>query len=396
MKLGVIIVAAGRGIRAGAGIPKQYRRIGGLAVLEHTLRAFLDNSSTGPIMVVIGPDDQARFESLPSSATAGVLSCIGGASRTESVRAGLAALADMQIDYVMIHDAARPFIDAPLLARLTDALQTADAVIPVLPATDALIQLDASGCVETLVDKTTIHAAQTPQAFDYHKLVAAYTQIGEEALADDAAVARRAGMSVQTVSGNPQNFKITTPTDFQRADAMLTPPTSLSTTGLSITGLSITGMGYDVHRLEAAPAMILCGVEIREGLGLVGHSDADVGLHALTDAILGAAGAGDIGQHFPPSDPQWSGASSDRFVTHALQLLERSKARIIHADITVIAERPKITPHRDAMRDSVARLLGLAPEHVNIKATTTEGLGFTGRGEGIAAQAVISAVRYEA
>ena len=192
-------------------------------------------------------------------------------------------------------------------------------------------------------------------------------------------------MTVSTVAGDPHNFKITTPSDFRRAQAMLSQPTSIT----------ITGMGFDVHRLEAATSMMLCGVEIQDGLGLVGHSDADVALHALTDAILGAAGAGDIGQHFPPSDPQWTGASSDRFVAHAINLLQQAGARLTHADITIIAERPKIGPHRDAMRQRVAKLLRLAPEHVNIKATTTEGLGYTGRGEGIAAQAVISAIRHE-
>jgi 2-C-methyl-D-erythritol 4-phosphate cytidylyltransferase/2-C-methyl-D-erythritol 2,4-cyclodiphosphate synthase len=385
MNIGVIIVAAGRGIRAGEGLPKQYRPIGGLPVLEHTLRAFIEHPAIGSVKVVIGAGDSNLFAALPSSAHASVSTCLGGDSRTESVRAGLNSLAEMRLDHVLIHDAARPFVESTAISALIEALKTCDAVIPALPSTDALMQLDRADNVTSLVDKATIYAAQTPQAFDYQKLVAAYAELGNEALPDDAAVAQRVGITISTISGDPANFKITTPSDFQRAQAMLTQPASLT----------VTGMGFDVHRLEPATSMTLCGVEIREGLGLVGHSDADVALHALTDAILGAAGAGDIGQHFPPSDPQWAGASSDRFVTHAVNLLEQSGRGIAHADITIIAERPKVGPHREAMRNVVAKLLKLAPEQVNIKATTTEGLGYTGRGEGIAAQAVVSAVRYE-
>lgn len=386
MNIGVVIVAAGRGTRAGDGVPKQYRLIGGRPVLEHTIQAFIQHPAIGPVMVVIGPDDSNLFADIKSGADRSVYTCTGGKTRTESVRSGLAALADKQLDTVLIHDAARPFIEHDLISKLITALESSDAVIPALESTDALMQLDANTNVQTLVDKATIHAAQTPQAFTYLKLVAAYSKLGEVALADDAAVAKRFGMIVSTVKGDPANFKITTPSDFRRAHAMLSPPTSLT----------VTGMGFDVHRLEPAESMTLCGVTIHEGLGLVGHSDADVALHALTDAILGAAGAGDIGQHFPPSDPQWSGVASDRFVAHALNLLNHSGCLIAHADITIVAERPKVGPHREAMRNFVATLLRLPPNHVNIKATTTEGLGYTGRGEGIAAQAIISAVRTEA
>jgi 2-C-methyl-D-erythritol 4-phosphate cytidylyltransferase/2-C-methyl-D-erythritol 2,4-cyclodiphosphate synthase len=281
----------------------------------------------------------------------------------------------------MIHDAARPFVSAALIGRIADALPVYTAIIPTIAAIDALIRQDAGGRMLTAVDRAEYAGAQTPQAFHYAPLMAAYRALGDRTLPDDAAVALAAGQPVQTIAGETGNFKLTTPEDFARAEAMLNTKTAII----------VTGQGFDVHRLEAANCLMLCGIEIRDGLGLVGHSDADVGLHALTDAILGAACEGDIGQHFSPSDARWKGAASHQFVSHAVELLRRAGGTLLHADITLIGERPKIGPHRDAMRQRVAQLLDLDIKRVNIKATTTERLGFTGRGEGLAAQAIVTA-----
>ncbi|WP_417497701.1 bifunctional 2-C-methyl-D-erythritol 4-phosphate cytidylyltransferase/2-C-methyl-D-erythritol 2,4-cyclodiphosphate synthase [Maricaulis sp.] len=381
MKIGAIIVAGGRGTRAGGDVPKQYREIGGRPVLARTLDVFLAHPLIGSVIVVIGAEDSERFEALAPLLAGGVETVTGGATRTASVRAGLQALEHAGVDAVMIHDAARPFLSAALITALADALKDHAAVLPALASVDALMQLDATGRLVRVINRDEVAAAQTPQAFRMAELMQAYRALGETALPDDAAVAVRAGMDVHTVRGEAGNFKLTTPDDFARAEAMLNAPTAIT----------VTGQGFDVHRLEAAEAMMLCGIEIRDGLGLVGHSDADVGLHALTDAILGAAGAGDIGQHFSPSDQRWKGAASDRFVLHALDLLQQAGGSVLHADITLIGERPKVGPHRDAMRARVAELLGLELRRVNIKATTTEKLGFTGRGEGLAAQAIITA-----
>lgn len=381
MKIAAIIVAAGRGLRAGGGIPKQYRVIGGCPVLARTLDVFLDHPSIGPVIAVIGADDATEFQLLSEGLNGPVETITGGATRTASVRAGLQALEKHRPDAVLIHDAARPFVTADLIDRLAAALEQHVAVIPVIAGVDAMIRRDTDGRIIEAVDRDLVAGAQTPQAFRYGELMRAYSELGETALPDDAAVALRAGLAVQTIAGDSGNFKLTTPDDFARAEAMLHTDSSIT----------VTGQGFDVHRLETADFMMLCGIEIRDGLGLVGHSDADVGLHALTDAILGAAGKGDIGQHFSPSDARWKGAASHQFVSHALELLQQSGGTILHADLTIIGEKPKVGPHREAMRARVAQLLGLDIKRVNIKATTTERLGFTGRGEGLAAQAIISA-----
>tara|TARA_R110002073_G_scaffold32830_3_gene99245 strand:- start:17868 stop:19022 length:1155 start_codon:yes stop_codon:yes gene_type:complete len=381
MKIGAIIVAAGRGTRAGGEIPKQYREIGGRPVLARTLDAFLDHDAIGPVIVVIGAQDNERFEALAPLLPGAVETVTGGATRTASVHAGLQALEKHSPDAVMIHDAARPFVSAALINRIAEALSVHGAVIPVIANVDAMIERDADGRMTAAIDRMHYAGAQTPQAFHYAPLMSAYGALGDAALPDDAAVALAAGLPVQTIAGEVENYKLTTPEDFARAEAMLKTENSIT----------VTGQGFDVHRLEAAEMMLLCGIEIREGLGLVGHSDADVGLHALTDAILGAAGQGDIGQHFSPSDARWKGAASHQFVSHAIELLKEGGGRLLHADITLIGERPKIGPHRDAMRQRVAQLLGLDIKRVNIKATTTERLGFTGRGEGLAAQAIVTA-----
>lgn len=380
MDIAAIIVAAGRGLRAGGGVPKQYREIGGRPVLARTIDRFLDQDRIYRVLVVISADDEDRFRRLDLPASERLRVCHGGASRTESVRAGLEFLRSETPDAVMIHDAARPFVSHDLLDRLADSLADHPAVLPALPVADALFLADADGRMQEARDRTGLMQAQTPQCFHYDALIKAYDDLGPESLADDAAVFRRAGLPVASIRGEVGNFKITTADDFARADAMY-----------DTHAIQVTGQGFDVHRLEPGTSMWLCGVEIQEGLSLSGHSDADVALHAITDAILGAAGCGDIGQHFPPSDPRWRGASSDRFARHALSLLRDAGGELLHADLTLIGERPRIGPHRDAMRQALANLLGLPVARVNIKATTTEKLGFTGRGEGLAAQAVVTA-----
>jgi 2-C-methyl-D-erythritol 4-phosphate cytidylyltransferase/2-C-methyl-D-erythritol 2,4-cyclodiphosphate synthase len=380
MIIDAIIVAAGRGERAGGGIPKQFRSLAGRSVLARTLDALAGHAAIRRAVVVVNPQDTDHVEAVRQETARSFTTVPGGATRTDSVRAGLAALAGDAPDAVMIHDAARPFLSAELIDRLAEALDRHDAVIPALPATDALMRVMTDGMIAEPVDRAVVRAAQTPQAFRFDALSAAYARLGGGGLADDAAVILAAGGQVHTVEGETDNFKLTLPADFRRAEAMLMGET-----------ITVSGQGFDVHRLEPAETMWLCGVELHEGLGLVGHSDADAGLHAVTDAVLGCAGAGDIGQHFPPSDPKWKGAASDSFLLHALELLREAGGQVIHADVTLIAERPKIGPYREAMRTRLAQLLRLDPKRVNIKATTTEKLGFTGRGEGLAAQAIVTA-----
>ncbi len=380
MKIAAVIVAAGRGERAGGGVPKQYRDLAGKSVLARSVHRLHHSGVFMGIIVVVNPLDRFHIDAVEAELGVKLDTIPGGASRTASVRAGLDAASRAGAEAVLIHDAARPFVSSGLIARLVDALAVHKAVIPALPVSDALLRVDDGGGMAEPVSRDGLQAAQTPQAFHLAPLLEAYAQLGETALPDDAAVIRAAGGKVALVAGEAENFKLTTPEDFHRAERMLMSE-----------AITVTGQGFDVHRLEPAETMWLCGIEIKAGLGLVGHSDADAGLHALTDAILGAACAGDIGQHFPPSDPKWKGAPSDAFLIHALNLLKEAGGEIVHADLTLIAERPKIGPHRDAMRTRVAQLLGLAEKRVNIKATTTEKLGFTGRGEGLAAQAIITA-----
>jgi len=380
MTIDAIIVAAGRGERAGGGIPKQFRSLAGRSVLARTLDALAGHAAIRRVVVVVNPQDTDHVDAVRRETARDFATVPGGATRTDSVRAGLAALAGDAPDAVMIHDAARPFLSSALIDRLAGALVHHEAVIPALPATDALMRVMTDGMIAEPVDRAVVRAAQTPQAFRFDTLGAAYARLGGGGLADDAAVILAAGGQVHTVEGDADNFKLTLPADFRRAEAMLMGET-----------ITVSGQGFDVHRLEPAETMWLCGVELHEGLGLVGHSDADAGLHAVTDAVLGCAGAGDIGQHFPPSDPKWKGAASDAFLLHALELLQQAGGQVIHADVTLIAERPKIGPYREAMRTRLAQLLRLDPKRVNIKATTTEKLGFTGRGEGLAAQAIVTA-----
>ncbi|MEA2845358.1 MAG: 2-C-methyl-D-erythritol 4-phosphate cytidylyltransferase [Rhodospirillaceae bacterium] len=371
-------MAGGRGNRFGGPLPKQYALLGGQPVLRRTLAVFRATPGIDRIQVVIGSGDEASYQ----TASAGFdlpPSVEGGASRQHSVLNGLEALTAQPPDLVAIHDAARPFIRPADIAACLKALSVpgVDGAVLGVPLADTLKRVDGGAIAET-VPRAHLWRAQTPQVFRYAALLEAHraaASLGANeatALTDDAAVAERAGLRVVMVAGHDDNRKITSADDLQQAFAMETR----------------TAFGFDVHGFGPGNAVMLGGVAIPHAQALAGHSDADVALHALTDAVLGTIGAGDIGKHFPPSDPQWRGAASDRFLRHAVGLVEAAGGRIVHLDLTLICEAPRIGPHREAMVESIARIAGVARDRVSVKATTTEGLGFTGRGEGIAAQAV--------
>jgi 2-C-methyl-D-erythritol 4-phosphate cytidylyltransferase/2-C-methyl-D-erythritol 2,4-cyclodiphosphate synthase len=360
-----LVVAAGSGSRAGGDAPKQYRRIAGKPLLAHALD-HLVHPRIDAIQVVIGAgQEEAYREAIADRALPSPV--IGGASRRESVLSGLAALDGAA--NVLIHDAARPFLPAAVIDRLLDALDGHDGAVPALPLVDSLARRDGGP-----VPRQDLVRVQTPQAFRFDAIRRAHQAWAGGEATDDAQVARAAGLGVALVAGDPALDKLTFEADFLRAEA------ALLTTRV--------GFGFDVHALAAGEALWLGGVRIPHDKGLKGHSDADVVLHALTDAILGALAAGDIGDHFPPSDPQWRGAASSLFLDHARRLVAERGGRIEHVDVTIICEAPRIGPYRDAMRERIAAVLRLHPERISIKATTTERLGFAGRGEGIAAQAV--------
>lgn len=365
-----MIVAAGHGVRAGEGLPKQYRSLAGVPVLRRSIEAFRQHE----VQVVISPEHRDLYD----AATAGMSlppPISGGASRQESVRLGLEGLAKEPPAFVLIHDAARPLIAQETIAATVAALRDADGALPVLAASDTLKRMEGGRVAATLA-RDGVGQAQTPQGFRFDKILAAHRAARDTTATDDAAIAEAAGLKVVAVTGSRLNFKLTTPEDFLMAEALLAGAGSVR-----------TGQGYDVHRLGAGDHVWLCGVRIAHGQGLIGHSDADVGLHALTDALLGAAALGDIGAHFPPTDERWRGAPSHLFLSHAAKLIAERGGRIEHVDVTLICERPKVAPHREAMVARIAELLSLDRSRVSVKATTTEGLGFTGRGEGIAAQA---------
>ncbi len=375
MRTAALIVAAGKGERAGGGMPKQYSRVGGKPVIAHSVEAFSAHDGIEDIFVVIGEgQEDILFQCLMGYNYHYVF---GGYERQDSVRIGLEAIQMHGEDYeaVLIHDAARPFLPHHVIDALLEALRTHSGAVPTLPVVDTLAR--AEGRLGEAVDRSALYRIQTPQAFRFDAIVNAHAQWQGSPATDDAQMARAAGFDVMTVKGDIMLEKITHSEDFAIAEARLA-------TGK----VSRTGMGYDVHRLEAGKELWLCGIQVPHDRGLSGHSDADVALHALTDALLGAIGDGDIGTHFPPSDPQWKGAASHRFLEHARDLIAARGGIIDHVDVTIICEAPKIGPHRDAMRARVAELLGLVVNFVSIKATTTERLGFTGRGEGIAAQAI--------
>jgi 2-C-methyl-D-erythritol 4-phosphate cytidylyltransferase/2-C-methyl-D-erythritol 2,4-cyclodiphosphate synthase len=374
-----VVVAAGRGERAGGDRPKQFRRIGDDIMLRRTLLMLVEAPNVGLVQPVIRPEDLKLYEAAVSQINL-LAPVFGGATRQVSVRAGLEALAAKKPDIVLVHDAARPFASAALVARAIDAAQKTGAAVPGLSVTDTVKSVDRQGFVEATLDRKTLRTIQTPQGFAFAPLLDAHRKaaaLGREDFTDDAALAEWAGMKVSVFDGEPGNIKITNADDFARAEAMQF--ASLSDVR--------TGTGIDVHAFGPGDHVVLGGLRIAHDRMLTGHSDADVVLHALTDALLGALAEGDIGAHFPPGDPQWRGASSDRFLKFAVERVSARSGRIAHLDVTVVCEAPKIGPHRDAMRANIAELAGIALERVAVKATTSEKLGFTGRGEGIAAYA---------
>ena len=373
-----IIVAAGRGTRAGGLLPKQWQDLAGRPVLAHTLAAFRAAPGVDRIALVLHPEDTARARALPE--TEGVLAVPGGATRTQSVRAALEALDGQGVTRVLIHDGARPLVAPDLIARVLAVLDTAPAAAPALPVTDALWR-GQEGVVTGTADRSGLYAAQTPQGFRFADILAAHRS-HPGAAADDVEVARAAGLPVTIVPGDPANLKITVAADFARAAQLMGPSMDIR-----------TGTGFDVHAFGPGDHVMLCGVAVPHGAGLVGHSDADVGMHALTDAIYGALAEGDIGRHFPPTDPQWRGAASDIFLSHAAGRARARGFTITNCDVTLICERPKIGPHAPAMQARLAGVLGIAADRVSVKATTSERLGFTGRGEGVAALATATLVR---
>lgn len=376
MSFHAVIVAAGSGLRAGPGEPKTWRWLGGKPILRWSVEGLL-SAGSGRIVVVVAEDRLAAVEEALAGLS-GWMAVAGGETRFQSVRAGLAALPHDGDLPILIHDAARPFVTPEHVGRLLAALATADGAIPALAVADTLKQGEYT--VTATVPRAGLWRAQTPQAFRASNLRAAYAAwISPEEPTDDAALLEAAGGRVALVAGDPMLMKLTYPEDFVMAERLA-----------GAERIVRIGQGIDAHRFGPGDGVWLCGVLIPHDHGLVGHSDADCGLHALTDAILGAIGDGDIGQHFPPSDPQWKGASSDRFVTHAVERVAALGGRILNADVTLICERPKVGPHRAAMRERLADLLGLPLARVSVKATTTEGMGFTGREEGLMAQAVVT------
>lgn len=366
-----IVVAAGSGSRAGGG--KQWRILGGKPVVRWSVEALLA-AGAEDVIVVISPGSEAEAEAALAGLS-GWRPAAGGATRADSVRGGLAALDGPRDRAVLIHDAARPLLGRHIIRRLLEELEYVDGVLPGLPVADSLRRAN-EGRLSGTVDRNGLWRAQTPQAFRRRTIVDAYAAwpTGETAT-DEAAVLERAGGSVLIIRGDPRLMKLTYPEDFAMAEAFIPRQTRV-------------GQGFDAHRWGPGTSVWLCGVEIPHDETLIGHSDADAGLHALTDAILGAMGDGDIGDHFPPTDPQWKGASSDRFLIHAVERLHARGGRLVNVDVTLICERPKVKPHRQAMRERLAELLSLPLDAISVKATTTEAMGFTGRGEGLAAQAI--------
>lgn len=383
VKCAVIIVAAGRGHRFGGEMPKQYRNLNGRAVLRHSLGVFCAHPAVSCVRTVIHPDDEALYnaaaEGLPVLAPV-----YGGATRQDSVRLGLESLKDEAPDIVLIHDGARPFVDFGIINRVIDRAEKGDGAVPALPVTDtiktAVKTPEGVLKIEKTVDRSALWRVQTPQAFPFKDILDAHEKAKGRELTDDAAVAEEAGLSVILVKGTEENIKITTSDDLTRAEER---------SSQKLPDIR-TATGFDVHKFEEGSFVTLCNVKVPHDMGLNGHSDADVALHALTDALLGAAGSGDIGLHFPPSDNKWKGADSAQFLQYAVSLVKGLGGKILNADVTLICERPKIGPYRLQMTERLSELLEISASRISIKATTTEKLGFTGRKEGIAAQACVS------
>jgi len=390
-RIAAVIVAAGRGERAGqaADGPKQYRLIGGKPVIRHTLEVFAAHERVGAIAVAIHPDDNALFAQACDGLTADIRAVNGGVSRQESTRLALATLEELEPEIVLIHDGVRPFIDGSLIDRVIDMVGDTTGALPAVAVSDTLKRQGENTLVKGTVPRDGLFAAQTPQGFPFRPILDAHEKAwraGMTSFTDDAAIAEWAGMQVRLVEGSPDNTKLTWARDILLADQRLG--------GAAMPALPDvrTGNGYDVHAFGQGNHVTLCGIEIPHAQGLQGHSDADVGLHALTDALLATCGAGDIGTHFPPSDPQWKGARSRIFVEHAVELVRERGGRIANADITLICEAPRIGPHRVGMVAELSDMLRISPERISVKATTNEGLGFIGRAEGIAAIATATVV----
>ena len=375
MRFAAVIVAAGAGLRAGGDTPKQWRRLHGRPVALWSAET-LAAAGASELVVVVSREDHLHAE-VVFGGLPGLAIVTGGAERIDSVRAGLGALGP-RIEAVLIHDAARPFVTSAHVRGLLAALEGADGALPALPVSDTLKRAGPDRVVEATAERAGLWRAQTPQAFRRDAIVDAYAAWPQgEVPTDDAAVLERAGGRVVLTAGDPMLIKLTYPEDFPMAEALA-----------GSARITRVGQGVDAHRFGPGEGCWLCGVLVPHDQGLVGHSDADAGLHALTDAILGAIGEGDIGDHFPPTDPQWRGAASDTFLLHALDLVRAKSGRVLNADVTLICERPKIKPHRSAMRERLAELLDLPLDRISVKATTMEEMGFTGRREGLAAQAV--------
>ena len=375
----VVLVAAGRGLRAGAGGPKQYRSIGGVPVIFRAMESFSRHPDVAIVQPVVNPDDSAMF----SAAVAGLRHeppTNGGATRQASVLAGLEALARHSPDIVLIHDAARPFVSQALISRAIDAARRHGAAIPAIPVADTVKLVGEAGQIEGTPERARLRIAQTPQSFRFDVILAAHRRAAEHGrsdFTDDAAIAEWAGLTVTTFEGDVANMKLTTPEDFVREEARL---------AAELGDIRI-GTGYDVHAFGEGDHVMICGVRVPHSKGFLAHSDGDVGLHALVDAILGALADGDIGSHFPPSDPRWKGAASDQFLKYAVERVAQRGGRVANLEVTLICERPKVGPLRDTMRARIAEISGVDISRVAVKATTSERLGFTGREEGIAATA---------
>jgi 2-C-methyl-D-erythritol 4-phosphate cytidylyltransferase/2-C-methyl-D-erythritol 2,4-cyclodiphosphate synthase len=378
-----VIVAGGRGERAGGGAPKQYRNIAGEPMIRPTLRAFLQHAGIGLVQPVIGNADAEAFRAATADMKTDMKTLApvpGGATRQASVRAGLEALAARSPALVLIHDAARPFLTSDLIDRAIAAGKATGAAVPGIAVADTVKQIDAASMVTETLDRNLLRIVQTPQVFGFDLILQAHRRAaaaGLDSFTDDAALAEWAGQRVSVFEGESGNVKVTTNEDFARAELA----------HLAVLGDVRTGNGFDVHAFADGDHVMLGGVRIPHSHGVTGHSDADVALHALVDAILGALADGDIGSHFPPSDQQWKGASSDRFLAFACERVRARKGIIANLDVTVVCEAPRVSPHRDAMRARIAEIAGIAADRVAIKATTSEKMGFTGRSEGIVAMA---------
>ncbi len=386
MTVVALIVAAGRGSRAAqalGGVAKQYALIQGVPVLAHTLDPFLSHGGIDHVRAVIHPGDADAYAAAVQGVKGRLLPPVtGGSTRQESVRLGLKSLSDLAPEHVLIHDAARPFVCRDVITRVLAALESWPGAIAATPVADTLKTAAADGTVASTIDRTRLWRAQTPQGFAYAKIAAAHEKAAAEGLntfTDDAAIAEWAGLKVALIQGSEGNIKLTTAEDLVMAELRISPKIDIYETR--------TGTGFDVHRFTQGDHVWLCGVKIPHTHKLEGHSDADVALHALTDALLGAIGDGDIGQHFPPSDPQWKGAASNLFLADACRRTTERGGVIVNVDITLLAEAPRIGPHRETMQKAIAAILGIETTRIGIKATTTEGLGFVGRQEGLAAMA---------